>query len=61
MRVPKNTDWLLCSQSHIQNLPEKIKYLENMAKFDISSNVLKSISQNTLNALVNFKNSRYFK
>ena len=56
MNLPNNTDWLLCSQSHIQNLPQKIKYLENITKFDISSNVLKSISQNTLNALVNFKN-----
>ena len=51
--VPKNTDWLLCSNSRIHSLPDNILYLENITKINVSSNDLHTIPQNTLTGLVN--------
>ena len=51
--VPKNTDWLLCSNSRIHSLPDNISYLQNITKMNVSSNDLHTIPQNTLTGLVN--------
>ena len=48
VRVPYNTNWLICSNSNISNFPNNIPYLENITKINISSNYLHTIPENIL-------------
>ena len=52
--VSENTNWLLCSNSHIQSLPDNIPYLKNIEKLNVSGNDLHIIPEKTLTTLVNF-------
>ena len=53
--VPNNTDCLLCSNSHIQNIPENIQYVENITNIDISNNDLHDIPELTLSTMNKLK------
>ena len=48
--IPNNTNWLLCSNSKIQNLPDNIPHVENITKINISSNDIHTIPEYTLSA-----------
>ena len=53
--IPNNTDWLLCSNSHISTLPDDIPFLKNITNLNISNNDIQTISEKLLTALVNFR------
>ena len=48
--IPKNTDWFLCSNSHILNLPDNIPHVEKITKINISSNDIQAIPKYTLSS-----------
>ena len=52
--IPNNTDWLLCSNSGIHNIPDDILYLKNIKKLNVSGNDLYTIHEKSLTALVKF-------
>ena len=51
--IPNNTNWLLCSNSGIQSLPDNISHVENITKIDISNNDMYTISEYTFSAFNN--------
>ena len=55
MNIPKDTDWLFCSNSHISRLPINLSFLENITTLNISNNNVQTIPENSLTALVNFR------
>ena len=38
MNIPNNTDWLLCSNSHISTLPDDIPFMKNITNLNMSNN-----------------------
>ena len=55
MNIPNNTDWLLCSNSHISTLPDDILFMKNITNLNMSNNDIQTISEKSLTALVNFR------
>ena len=55
MNIPNNTDWLLCSNSHISTLPDDIPFMKNITNLNMSNYDIQTISEKSLTALVNFR------
>ena len=55
MNIPNNTNWLLCSNSHIYGLPDDIPFLKNITNLNISNNNIQTISEKSLTSLDKFR------
>ena len=53
--VPNNTNWLLCSNSGIQSLPDNISHAENITKIDTSNNEIYTIPDYTFSTFNKLK------